>query len=145
MNGTENSNMVKIDAALGEKANSSVAINTTLLASAWVGVDAPYTQTLTISGLTASQNGTISVAHNATAEQREIAREAMLSVTEPIACGCISDYDLNLLGFSEDAESNGAGYQRKGCMCYAGKTELLKHKTRCPHGCLYCYWKDIRG
>lgn len=31
-------------------------------------------------GLTASQNGTISVAHNATAEQREIAREAMLSV-----------------------------------------------------------------
>lgn len=29
---------------------------------------------------TASQNGTISVAHNATAEQREIAREAMLSV-----------------------------------------------------------------
>ena len=80
MNGTENSNMVKIDAALGEKANSSVAINTTLLASAWVGVDAPYTQTLTISGLTASQNGTISVAHNATAEQREIAREAMLSV-----------------------------------------------------------------
>lgn len=66
-------------------------------------------------------------------------------LTEPIACGCISDYDLNLLGFSEDAESNGAGYQRKGCMCYAGKTELLKHKTRCPHGCLYCYWKDIRG
>ena len=60
--------MVKIDAALGEKANSSVAINTTLLASAWVGVDAPYTQTLTISGLTASQNGTISVAHNAQAK-----------------------------------------------------------------------------
>lgn len=66
-------------------------------------------------------------------------------LTEPIACGCISDYDLNLLGFSEDAESNGAGYQRKGCLCYAGKTELLKHKTRCPHGCLYCYWKDIKG
>lgn len=66
-------------------------------------------------------------------------------LTEPIACGCISDYDLNLLGFSEDAESSGAGYQRKGCMCYAGKTELLKHKTRCPHGCLYCYWKDMKG
>ena len=27
MNGTDNSNMVKIDAALGEKANSSVAVN----------------------------------------------------------------------------------------------------------------------
>lgn len=46
MNGTDNSNMVKIDAALGEKANSSVAVNTTLLASAWVGVEAPYTQEL---------------------------------------------------------------------------------------------------
>lgn len=66
--------------ALGEKANNSVAINTTLLASAWAGADAPYTQTLTISSLTALQNGTISVAHNATAEQREAAREAMLSV-----------------------------------------------------------------
>lgn len=80
MNGTEDSNMVKIDAALGAKANSSVAVNTMLLASAWTGVEAPYTQVITISGLTASQNGTISVAHNATAEQREIAREAMLSV-----------------------------------------------------------------
>ena len=37
MNGTDNSNMVKIDAALGEKANSSVAVNTTLLASACRG------------------------------------------------------------------------------------------------------------
>lgn len=62
-------------------------------------------------------------------------------LTEPIACGCISDYDLNLLGLSEDAKSSDVGYQRKSCMCYAGKTELLKHKTRCPHGCLYCYWR----
>ena len=59
MNGTDNSNMVKIDAALGEKANSSVAVNTTLLASAWVGVEAPYTQELTVTGLTALQNGTV--------------------------------------------------------------------------------------
>lgn len=66
--------------ALGEKANNSIAINTTLLASAWAGADAPYTQTITVSGLTALQNGTISVAHNATAEQREMARAAMLSV-----------------------------------------------------------------
>lgn len=59
MNGTDNSNMVKIDAALGEKANSSVAVNTTLLASAWIGVEAPYTQELTVTGLTALQNGTM--------------------------------------------------------------------------------------
>lgn len=80
MNGTEDSNMMKIDTVLGEKANSSIVVNATLLASAWSGVDAPYTQELSVDGLTASQNGTISVAHNATAKQREIAREAMLSV-----------------------------------------------------------------
>lgn len=65
-------------------------------------------------------------------------------LTETIACGCISDYDLSLLGLSKDTEANGVGYQRNGCMCYAGKTELLKLKARCPHNCLYCYWKDIR-
>lgn len=80
MNGTENSNMIKIDNALGEKANSSVAISTTLLASAWTGVNAPFTQELPVEGLTASQNGVIDIAHDATAVQREIAREAMLSV-----------------------------------------------------------------
>lgn len=55
-------------------------------------------------------------------------------------CGCISEYDLNLLGLTEN-EPDSFGYQRKNCMCYSGKTELLKHKERCPHGCLYCYWK----
>lgn len=80
MNGTENSNMVKIDAALGEKANSSVLVSATLLTSAWTGIDSPFTQDITVTGLTATQNGTISVAHNATFEQREMAREAMLSV-----------------------------------------------------------------
>ena len=80
MNGIESSNMVKIDTALGEKANSSVLVSATLLASAWTGVDSPFTQDITVTGLTATQNGIISVAHNATFEQREMAREAMLSV-----------------------------------------------------------------
>lgn len=80
MNGTESSNMVKIDTALGEKANSSVLVSVTLLASAWTGIDSPFTQDITVTGLTATQNGTISVAHNATFEQREMAREALLSV-----------------------------------------------------------------
>lgn len=80
MNGTEDSNMMKIDAALGTKANNSVPVYATLLASAWVGVDAPYTQELAVEGLSETQNGTISVAHTATADQREVAREAMLSV-----------------------------------------------------------------
>ncbi len=80
MNGIESSNMVKIDTALGEKANSSVLVSVTLLASAWTGIDSPFTQDITVTGLTATQNGTISVAHNATFEQREMAREALLSV-----------------------------------------------------------------
>jgi len=80
MNGTEDSNMMKIDAALGAKANSSVPVYATLLASAWVGVAAHYTQELSVEGLLQDTNGIIDVAHDATADQREIAREALLSV-----------------------------------------------------------------
>ena len=80
MNGENDSNMIKIDAALSEKANNSVIVTTTLLASAWAGIDAPYTQELSVDGLLKDTNGIIDVAHDATAEQREIAREAMLAV-----------------------------------------------------------------
>lgn len=55
-------------------------------------------------------------------------------------CGCVSDHDLYLLGL-EDDDGDFSGYQRVGCMCYAGKTELLSNKRRCPHKCLYCYWR----
>lgn len=68
MNGVSDSNMTKIDTILGEKANSSQAVTTTLLANAWTGVDSPFMQQIDVDGLTASQNGTISVAHSATAE-----------------------------------------------------------------------------
>ena len=44
MNGSGQSNMVKIDTALGEKADKSTSATATLLVSAWVGVDAPFTQ-----------------------------------------------------------------------------------------------------
>ena len=80
MNGSDNSNMVKIDTALGEKAQKSDQITGVLSASAWSGVDSPFTQTLAVAGLTANQNGTISVAQNATIEQRDAARMAMLAV-----------------------------------------------------------------
>ena len=80
MNGPVDSNMIKIDTAIGEKANSSVAITAVLLATAWTGINPPFTQSLHVDTLTATQNGIISVAHNATSEQREIAREAMLSI-----------------------------------------------------------------
>ena len=55
-------------------------------------------------------------------------------------CGCISAYDLSLLGL-DTREADDAGVQRRNCMCYSGKTELLEHKQRCPNGCLYCYWR----
>ena len=80
MNGTNDSNMIKIDAALSSKANNSVVINATLFASAWVGDDAPYIQTVTITGLTPTQNGVINISQNATSEQREIVRDAIISV-----------------------------------------------------------------
>lgn len=81
MNGTTDSNMTKIDTALGEKADSSVVIPAVLAANAWNGDDAPYTQSVSIEGLLAGTNGIINVAHSATIEQRDAAREALLSVS----------------------------------------------------------------
>jgi len=58
-------------------------------------------------------------------------------------CGCVSAYDLNILGLEFD-EVDAAGYQRPGCMCYSGKRELLCGTGQCPYGCLYCYWHNSR-
>ena len=55
-----------------------------------------------------------------------------------VHCGCVSSFDLDLLGLSCDSDS--LGFQRKGCLCYSGKVELLNNKKQCSHGCLYCYW-----
>jgi len=120
MNGTGDSNMVKIDAILKEKADSttmdealeqidtkldeaveqmdtkldeatellettkadnSVPVEGTLLASGWVGDIAPFTQEILVDGLTADQNGTIALSQSATAEQRAEAREALMCVS----------------------------------------------------------------
>ena len=59
----------------------------------------------------------------------------------PGKTGCISKKDYEILGLDTFYIKEG-GFQRKGCLCCAGKTELLTHKKRCPSGCLYCYWKD---
>lgn len=101
MNGADDSNMVKIDTALGEKADSSVSIDKVLTATAWSGDEAPYTQVLDISGLTAEQNGSIAVAQQATPAQRETARRAILSVAAQgeasltiVADGTMPDIDI---------------------------------------------------
>lgn len=62
-------------------------------------------------------------------------------LTNAAQCGCISLYDLNLLGLHDEATPDNCGFQRKNCLCYSGKTELLEHKKRCGHQCLYCYWR----
>lgn len=81
MNGTDpESNMQKIDKALGEKADHSIAVSATLLSSAWIGIDAPFVQELSVEGLTKDQNGTINLAQDATPEQRDTARDAMLAI-----------------------------------------------------------------
>ncbi len=81
MNGSEDSNMVKIDTALGEKADNSVFVDGVLLASAWVGDSAPYSQSISVQGLTSERNGSISVSQNITAEQLEAVLSAVLSVS----------------------------------------------------------------
>lgn len=80
MNGVDDSNMIKIDNALYQKADKSKSETAILLSSAWTGESAPYTQTISVENLTAEQNGNISVSKNSTFEQREAARAAMLSV-----------------------------------------------------------------
>lgn len=80
MSGENDSNMQKIDAALGQKADSSVSASKVLSASGWLGAASPFTQNISIDGVTEQKNGTIQVSHEATLEQREIARCAMLSV-----------------------------------------------------------------
>ena len=55
--------------------------------------------------------------------------------------GCVSERDLTALGIKLDKVIK-VGIQRHYCQCLDIKTELLHHKEKCPHGCLYCYWRD---
>ena len=81
INGNSNSNMVKIDTALGEKANLSIAKNIVLSASGWSNA-APYSQLLEIEEVTADINGVISIAHNVTNEQLEMVYDAALRISD---------------------------------------------------------------
>ena len=80
MNGSEESNMTKIDTILGQKADNSTVVTGVLYAAQWSGTQAPFTQEVSVAGLTADGNGSIGVAHSATMEQRNAARLARLSV-----------------------------------------------------------------
>lgn len=81
MNGTKDSNMTRIDDAMGQKAERSTVVSATLLASAWSGASAPFTQQVSVRGLTANHNGFVFVAQSATANERVQERNARFSVT----------------------------------------------------------------
>lgn len=57
------------------------SITGTLASASWSGSAAPYTQSVTISGMTSTANGSIGIAQSATAEQRAAAVAAQLSIT----------------------------------------------------------------
>lgn len=60
--------------------------------------------------------------------------------------GCVSAADVLAVGFDCPliVPSRLGRRQRPSCACVLTKRELLiKRKPRpCPHGCLYCYWRD---
>lgn len=66
------------------------------------------------------------------------------TLTEAIRCGCVSEYDIQLMGLTVGDDMDAAGYQRRDCLCYSGKKELLNSRKPCPHQCLYCFWKDVK-
>lgn len=64
-------------AAIGA-ATPSKTVNFTLAAAGWTGTAAPYTQTVTATGVTASSNGTVGIADNATDAQWLAAAKAQI-------------------------------------------------------------------
>ena len=56
--------------------------------------------------------------------------------------GCVGKKDLEIMGLEIPNNLLKNMQNRKGCHCLSCKTELLSCKNRCPHQCLYCYWKD---
>lgn len=82
MNGTKDSNMIKIDRALHSKADSSTSFFSVLSSSAWEGNEAPFTQEIDVPGLGSEQNGSISIRKGATKSQISAVISAELSVDE---------------------------------------------------------------
>lgn len=59
-----------------------------------------------------------------------------------IQSGCISKFDLDILGIPVPDDLKENPQNRYGCHCLSCKTELLMGKGQCPHKCVYCYWKE---
>lgn len=75
------------------------------------------------------------------AENALVAAVEQKSENVCVATGCISYRDLKIMGCEYPRmEENKQG--RTGCHCLSCKKELLKSKSQCLNGCLYCYWKN---
>ena len=83
MNGGDsyNCNMTKIDEILHDKADQSTHIDLTLSANGWTEGEDCFQQIVSVTGLSAEQNGTIGVAQSATEAQRVAAFRAFLTLT----------------------------------------------------------------
>lgn len=80
MNGEEDSNMVKIDAALSKKADRAVSLSGVLMAGGWTGTKAPYVQTLEFPEIRADHDGLISLSNDIDSDARCAAMDATLCV-----------------------------------------------------------------
>lgn len=75
----------------------------------------------------------------------ETCAETMLAQRYPEvfeAIGCVSMRDIGIMNITPNGKMGVNPQQRGGCLCLTCKTELLSQKKRCPHGCVYCYWRD---
>jgi len=55
--------------------------------------------------------------------------------------GCVSNKDLTLMHLPI-IETTINPQKRNGCHCLSCKYELFEKRQPCPHGCVYCFWKD---
>lgn len=81
LNYGNNSTIAIIDEVLGDKADHSTTVSATLLASAWAGNSAPFTQTVSITGLTATSNGVVRENALPGTDAKTAAQKALLEVT----------------------------------------------------------------
>jgi len=56
--------------------------------------------------------------------------------------GCATVKDIELLGKNTSEFTKQLNGTRKGCLCLSKTNILGVTPGRCPHQCIYCYWKD---
>lgn len=81
MDGEESLSLIEIARIVKEKYFTSTETTATLVASAWEGTTAPFTQTISVEGMTSATQGTVNVSESATDEQFRAAAYAILRKT----------------------------------------------------------------